>query len=53
MQTVKAIQIVIRGLHLTTNEAEIKNELARLRYEVIRVTNIIIKMKINETPTTK
>ena len=47
----KPYKIVIRGLHSTTNEAEIKNELARLGHEAIRVTNVIIKKKINEMST--
>lgn len=42
---------MVRGLHSTTNEADIKEELAKLGHEAARVTNVIIKKKINDMQT--
>lgn len=40
-------KVVIRGLHSTTNVVDIKEEFARLGHEAIRITNVIIKKRIN------
>jgi len=47
----KPYKIVIRGLHPSTNVSDIKNELEQLGHDVVRVTNIIVKRRINKALT--
>lgn len=45
----KPYKIVIRGLHPFTSTLDIKEELAKSGHEAIRITNVIIKKKMNAT----
>ncbi|KMQ84609.1 nucleic-acid-binding protein from transposon x-element [Lasius niger] len=43
----KPYKVIIKGLHPSTNIEDIRNELAKLGHEATRISNIIIKKKVN------